>query len=192
MRTAEIVCDFIESPGRAADAVRERPRISLALAGYGAASLSIFLAHGVSGSTGFLGVSLAALAAVLLTRLALGVLLTGLVHMAAEAFGGKGRVLPLFVLMGLSDLAWTLILPATLLLEAASIHSRVAATGLFLCIYGLTLSLRVRSIMYNYRVGAVRAWLALLSPYAAAVGLGLAFFAAALWGLAQQAVRLVS
>jgi len=188
----DVFCDFIEAPDRAAEAVRERPPVWIALAGYAAASLSVFLAHGVAGSNGILGFSLAALGMLLLSRLALGVLLTGLVHMAAETFGGNGRALPLFVLMGLSDLAWTLLLPATLLMQVAAVHSRWMAAAVFLGIYWLCLSLRARSIRHNYRVGALKAWAALLSPYAAAAGLGLALFAAALWGLAQQAVRLFS
>jgi len=192
MSALDVFCDFFEAPERAAEAVRERPPVWIALAGYCAASVSVFLAHGVAGSNGLLGFSFASLGTLLLCRLALGILLTALVHMTAEAFGGSGRALPLFVLMGLSDLAWTLILPATLLLEAASARSRGAAVAVFIGIYWLCLSLRARSIRHNYGVGFLKSWAALLSPYAAVAGLGLALFAATLWGLAQQSMRLFS
>jgi len=189
MNGLEILSDFIEAPRRAADDARRRPSVLLGLAGYLVAALSLFMARKLVGQAGLAGTFLFALAALFVLRAGLGVVQTGVVHLVAEALGGRGGAVPLFTLMGLSELAWALVLPAVLIVQAAGAHSGWVFMAIFSLAYLLSLSLKARSIRHNYGLGTVKAWSALLFPYAAAAAVAAAALTAALVAVFQQVVQ---
>lgn len=192
MAFLDILSDFIEDPPRAAAAVREKPPIGLGVAAYGVAALSLFLSQAVWGRGSFVGNAWVSLGANFLMQLAGGLLLSAVVHLVMEVLGGHGRVTPLFVLLGLSSLGWTLILPISLVLLLLVPGPRWPVS-IFSFAVGLgVLSLKARSIAHNYGVPAAKGWFALGVPYMA-LGLiataGLLFMA---WGLVYQVIQLFS
>ena len=117
-RAMSVFYDFIEAPERAARTVQRHPPVVLGVLAFAIGALSFYLAHKLSGKMGVLGASLLSFSVIFVWRLGMGVVQTAVVHFVAESVGGKGKAVPLFVLMGLSELAWTLALPGVLLLMA--------------------------------------------------------------------------
>ena len=158
--------EFIERPHEAAARAAQAPRISLALLGYLLGAVSLSFAHGGSGT-----LDRVAAACVLgfLWHVGSGCVESALSHLAADALGGRGRALSLFVLFGLSDLAWASALPVTLILRALFPDSAWAvtlATGIIGC---QVLFYRARSLSDNYGLSPLSAWIALFLPWAAMI-----------------------
>lgn len=190
METLSVIADFIEAPEEAARRTRESPRIAAALLAFVAAGTSVFLAQAVAGRGGALWSLWVSWAIACLWHLLSGAAMTSFLHLSAETVGGRGRALPLFVLVGLSDLGWALALPAVLIARVffpdASWPSWVllALAGL------LVLCLRARSIRLNYGLSAGRSWVAVSIPYAGAALMAGAFASLAVFGLVQRLMRL--
>ncbi|HBL17300.1 MAG: hypothetical protein A2X36_05945 [Elusimicrobia bacterium GWA2_69_24] len=185
-----MICDFIEAPEQAAERVRGAPRTAWGVLAYIFAAASLYLAQAVLGKPAFLGVSGFSLALACFWSVAAGILLAAVIHLFAEALGGTGRVLPLFVLLGFSELAWTLVVPATLILQAVAPGSIWTCRLFFLAVGCVALSLKARSIRLNYGLPALQSWVALLAPYAAIALLAALFMAAAVWGVVRQVMNL--
>lgn len=192
MSGLDVVADFIEDPARAAEAVREDPPIGLGLAAFALGALSVFLAQAVAGRSSLFGASWAALAILCLWRVFWGLLGAAVLHLTAEVVGGRGRALPLFVLLGLSDLAWALALPGVLLCQAFLPGPRWGTAAVFMVVGFVSLSLKARSLSHNYRIGMTRAWLALSAPLLAAMAALFAFVSLAVWGAVGQLLKLLA
>jgi len=194
-RTADalaIFYDFIEAPVLAAEETRAHPPVAFGALGYILAAMSVFLAQAVYGEEALLGLSWFSLSLTCVWNLGTGFLLAAVVHLFAESLGGRGRVVPLFVLLGFSELAWAVFLPGVFIVQAVLPESRWALKFLFVSVGTMTLLLKARSIRHNYRFGSLPAWISLLAPYAA-VALSLTLLtAAALWGLIHQILKVAA
>jgi hypothetical protein len=188
----ELLEDFLLDPPRAAEDVRRKPPLFTGLLSFVLGGLSVALAFAVLQKGGAFGGVWPAAALTCLWHVFSGAVMTALLHLIADAAGGEGRASSLFVLLGLSNLGWTLILPAALLSRALLPGSVWPFSLMFLFAGGLTFLLRVRSVRDNYGIGIGRAWLAVLLPYAALFALAFLALALAMWGLAVQVVKAVS
>jgi hypothetical protein len=185
----DILFDFIEAPKRAAESVREDPPLGLGLAAYVASAVGLFLANALAGRFQLFGVSWVSLLVTCLWHVLIWLMMSSLLHLVAEAAGGEGRALPLFVLLGLSNLVWTLALPGVLLVQALELP-RLAISLLFSIIGFLGLYLQARSIGHNYQVSPAQAWITLAVPYLGAGALILLMISLAIWGVIAQILKL--
>lgn len=187
-----VLYNFIEAPRDAASATRRRPLVGLGVLGYAVASLSIFLASRLVEGSGMSEGALFLLGFMFIWRLGTGIVLTAVVHFIAESMDGEGKGVPLFVLMGLSELTWTLLLPGTMLILAFLPGSRWAGTALFGIVGLVCLGAKARSVAHNYGFGALKAWFSLLVPYLAVAAVGTLLFFTALVGFMHQLIKLFS
>lgn len=185
-----VFCEFIESPEVAAERVRRVPLTAWGVLAYVFAAASLYLAQAVLGKPAFLGVSGFSLALACFWSVAAGILLAAVIHLFAEALGGTGRALPLFVLLGFSELVWALVVPATLILQALAPGSIWTCRLLFAAVGCAALVLKARGIRLNYGLPKLQSWVALLAPYAAMAALAMLFMAAAVWGVIRQVMNL--
>lgn len=181
----DIVAGLLDDPDRAVRVVMSRRPVGLGLAAFLAAGTSFYL--GVQVALVQPRAGLAGLILVLLWQFASGIVLTALVHLLVEMGGTRGSAVSLFVLMGLSELPWTLAVPGALLLAAAA--SGPAASGIlvFSAIELMCLSMKARFIRLNYGISSARAWSLLALPYLAS----LAFLAAGAAFFSWSAAKLV-
>lgn len=184
--------DFVEDPARSAEAARKRPPLALGLTAYVAAAVGLFAAQGLAGQHALLGVSWPALAISAAWTLGMGALFSAVVHLAAEAAGGRGSALALFSLFGFARLGWALSLPAVLMLKAFVPQAGWATSALFVVTGLWVIVLETRSVRLLYGFGRGRAAAVVLAPYAAAAGAVLLVVAAAAWSAFYHVMRLVS
>lgn len=188
----DVLADFIESPRRAAEAARRDPPYGLALAAFALAGLSVFLAQALAGRFQLLGVTWASLLSLCLWRVLWGLLCAAVFHLTAEALGGRGRVLPLFTLFGLSDLAWTLLLPGTLLCLAFLPSPRWGVFAFSLAVGFVSFSLKARSLSHNYDISLRRAFVVLSVPVGVVMAALFAMFSLAVWSAVARLVKLAA
>jgi len=188
----ELIEDFLLDAPRAAEDVRRQPPLLAGLGAYLLGGLSVALAFAVLQPGGALGGAWPFLTLSCLWHVFSGAVMTALLHLIADALGGQGRASSLFVLLGLSDLGWALLLPAALLSRALLPGSLWPFPLMFLFAGTVTLLLRIRSVKDNYGIGLGRAWLAVLLPYAALFVLSLLGLALATWGVVIQIVKAFS
>jgi hypothetical protein len=184
--------DFMEDPERAAQQIRQDPPVLLGFFAFLVSSFSTFLAEALTGRLGFLGASMLSMSIAILWHLGIGLLQAAVVHVVAEASGGEGKVVPLFVLLGLSELAWALVLPGVLVVQAFFPDSPWAIAGLFFAVSLIVMYLKVRSIVLNYGFGVLQALFALIFPLLAAAASLFMICAVAMGGLFQQLLKLSS
>ena len=122
----------------------------------------------------------------------MGILQTGLVHVVAEVCGGKGRAVSLFVMLGLSELAWALVLPSMLVVQAFFPDSKWGLPLVSFVVSLICLLLKVRSIRLNYRFGSLQAWFSILFPHLAVAAAVFFMMLAAIWDVVRLFKGLVS
>lgn len=184
--------DFVEDPARSAEAARRRPPLALALAAYVASAAGLFAAQALSGRAALLGVSWPAFAFSAAWTLGAGALFSALVHLAAEAAGGRGSALALFSLFGFARLGWALSLPAALMARAFLPDAGWAPGLLFALVSLWVFVLEARTVRLLYGFGRARAAAVVLAPYAAAGLALLLVFAAMAWSAFYHLMRLAS
>ncbi|MBI5202864.1 MAG: hypothetical protein HY925_14830, partial [Elusimicrobia bacterium] len=102
--------------------------------------------------------------------------------------GNHGSGVGLFVLVGLSELGWALVLPTALILRALKLDS-ILSVGLVLMIAGVfNMRLKARSVRHIYGLSATKAWGLLMLPY---IGSFLFFAAIGAAVLVSAAVSIV-
>ena len=164
---AEILSDFIEDPPRAAEVVGRGRPVALGVLAFLSAGVSVFLAQALLRPAGLSAVSGFSLAFHCGWQIVSGFFLAAVLHLLAEASGGgslRGEASGLFVLLGLSESAWALAVPAALLLRLLAPSAWGARTALFAAIGLATLILKARSVRDNYGMSMGKAWLILLAP----------------------------
>lgn len=184
--------DFIEEPARSAEAARRRPPLALSMAAYVAAAAGLYAAQALAGRLIFLGVSWPALVFMCAWSVGIGAFFAAAVHLAAEAAGGRASALALFALFGFARLAWGVTLPAMLLLKALAPESGWAAGAVFVFAGGWVFVLEARSVRLVYGFSRGRALAVVMAPYAALAVGALLVFAAAIWGVVYQVMRLLA
>ncbi|MBI4347678.1 MAG: hypothetical protein HY553_12545 [Elusimicrobia bacterium] len=190
MISFEVLAEFIEEPKHAARLVAERKPWPLGLAAFLVAGGSLFLSQAVSRH--FLPVASgpASFVAVCLWTLVSGFLLVAALHLLADAQGLEGSGVALFVLVGMSELVWALVLPASLVLRALRADSFLTLLPLLALAGILSLRLKARSIRHVYGVSATKAWGLLMLPYMGSFLIVAAIGAAALVSAAVSIVKL--
>ncbi len=174
----DILYDFLGDPDRAAGRVLERRPLGLALLSLVLSALSFYVAQEAAAGLdwgGLFGVVLVAT-----WGLAHALALTAFLRLSTGAPG-----LGLFILMSLSELAWTLAVPAAML--ARLVNSRAAAPALFFLIGLLSLALKARGVRQAGRLPAAEAWLQLGFAYVAClffIGAAAAYAVWRCWALA--------
>lgn len=190
----ELFDDFLEAPGRAGETARERPSLGLGTFAFLMGAAHLYLAHALSGRFGLLGLSLASVGLQGVWRLAAGAVETAVVHLAAEAAGGRGRAASLFMLMGLSELvAGALAVPGVLLAQALFPTQAAWAIRAAFWVSGLVaFLLKVRSVRQVHGFGPGRAVFVLLLPWLAFIAAAGGLTLIAAWGAAQQVIQAFS
>lgn len=165
MIALELLAEFIDEPQKAARLASERRPWPVGLAALMVSGGSLFLAQAVSRH--FLPVASgpASLVAVCLWSVLTGFLLAAALHLLADAYGHAGSGAGLFVLIGLSELVWALVLPCALVLKAGRLDSIPALMALLSLAGLLNMRLKARSIRHIYGISATRAWGLLMLPY---------------------------
>jgi len=181
-----LLYEFIEDPRVAAKHADLRPPVATGVAAYLLAAGSMYLTRPLLGDG---GLSWFGLAAVCAWNLATGILFAAGTHLFAEILGGRGRVVPLFVMLGFSELAWSLAVPGALLLNALRPGDVLAGKILIATAGTVVAVLKARSIRFNYRFGRGQAWSSLLAPYAALAACLIVGAVGSLWWLTQQLSR---
>ena len=178
MSPLELIYDYFEDHVRLAAVVRERRPVAVGILGFLIGGLSVFLAQALTHRLHVLSFSWASLAMVEGWKILMGFLLAAVLHLILELQGHEGDAVALFILFGLADLSWALMVPLTLLLRLVG-RSSWPITAAFILVGFLSLSLKARGIQDGYRVTAGKAWFTLSLPYLTLVAgsvLALSFF----------------
>ena len=175
----ELFSEFIEEPQHAARLAIDRRPWHLGLLALVVSATSLFLAQPVSHHFLPVASGLASWFLVCLWTVLTGFLLTATLNLLAEAWGGSGSGVALFVLVGMSELAWALVLPCALVLKAVRLDGWVSLFWLILFAAVASLRLKARSLRHVYGLSGTRAWALLLIPYIGAFVLVSAVGAAA-------------
>ena len=200
----DLAFDFIDEPARAAAAARARRPVAAAVAAVLLAAVSLFLAQAVSVS--FLPVSSGPFSFVFICawRVIGTFLLAGVLHLTVEVvarrgFGAhhadppsRGQAAGLFVLLGLSDLAWTLALPGVLILKALGLDNWLTVWLLIGALGTLSIRYMARSVRENYGLSSPMAWTIVSLPYIGLAVLGAGFFALAVGGVVVSMLKMFS
>lgn len=184
----ELFYDFLEFPERAAQTAAQRPPVAFGIAAHCAAAATLFLAQSLSGG-GAMGSSLFVLGMYCVWNVASGFLMAALVHLFADGMGGNGRVVPLFVMLAYSELAWLLALPATLLALAlfpGSAWPAYLATG---AVGMVVVLVKIRTIRLNYGFSRLQAAISFAAPYATISAALILGFCGMLWMLVAAASK---
>lgn len=165
MITFEVLAEFIEEPKHAARLVTEKRPWPLGLAALLVSGGSLFLAQAASRHFLPLAMGPASFVAVCLWSAVCGFTLAAALHLLADAQGHAGSGIGLFVLIGLSELVWALVLPASMVLRVLRLDS-ILSVMLLLVVAGiLSMRLKARSVRHIYGISATRAWSLLMLPY---------------------------
>lgn len=189
MGPLELLYDCFEDHVKAARHIEERRPLAFGVLCFALGGAGLFAAQALAERLVLLPFSWYSCALVVLWELAAGFLLTAVLHLILDMGGFRGSAAGLFVLLGVAELAWTLALPLLLLSRLAGPRSPWAATGIFLFVGLLSLSLKARGIKDNYGVSLGRAWLTLSLPYLAVAGAAVLAFSLALAGLVLELVK---
>lgn len=164
----ELIYDYFEDHVRLAGVVRETQPVALGVLGFLVGGLSLFVAQALTNRLHILTFSWTSLAVVLLWKVAMGFVLAAVIHLILELQGLKGDAGALFILFGLADVAWALVVPGVMIARAVS-RSTLPVSIVFLAVGFLTLSLKARSLQDGYKISSGRAWFMLGLPYLAVV-----------------------
>ena len=185
----ELVYDFFEDSAEAVAAVRSRRPLGLGVLGWLLGALSFFAVMAVSGRVSPLPWGGLELAFCLLWELATGCALVAFVHLIADFQGRRGSASELFVLFGLADLAWALVVPAVFILTAVCPRAHWLLAASFLIVGYYNLSLKARCLRDAYQMSLGRAWVTLALPYLAAFLAGALVFSLAIASLLLQILK---
>jgi len=180
----ELLFDFFEDHLKAAAAVRARRPLALGSLCFALGALSFYVATAVSGRLDPLPFGLITLTLLLLWELAMGFVLTAVLHLIAEMEGRQGSAAELFVLFGMANLIWGLAIPLVMVFMSVLPRPHWPVTAVFLIVGFFNLSLKARSLQDTYQVSSGRAWVTLILPYLAtlmASGLALSLAMASLF-----------
>lgn len=179
----DLVYDYFEDHVRSAAIVRERRPLALGVLGFLVGGVSVFVAQALTQRLHLLSFSWTSLAVMLAWKVLASFLLVAVLHLVLELQGLRGDAVALFICFGLADLAWTLAVPAALMVRAVSSSSWLV-TASFMAVGFLTLSLKARSLQDAYRISSGKAWITLGLPY-------LALVAGALLALSLVVLRVI-
>ncbi len=183
MNLSDIFYDYLESPEKAQEAILARPPMALAFLGFLTAAVS--LSFWDSLKTGGLAFFIARTGSIFLWNLFAAFLWAALLHLyvsmkSPEALPPK-TAKAIIVYFGLADFSWALaIVAAFIFLIPNAFHylsfPALAAAGF------LNLALKARGVKSVYRFSGPKAWLLILTPYAAFLIFGICFLILSLSG----------
>lgn len=156
---ARLASDSRETTG---EIIRRRP-VSVGVAGYFIGALSLFVMHGMNLSVHSLSGGFFLLAVLFSIQLLAGIVFASIVHLFMEAWGHRGDAAGLFVIFGLSDIAWTLLVPA-LILQSLLTAGRLGAV-VFLFVTAIHLYVRTLGVGSVYNAGKWKSFFAVVMPY---------------------------
>jgi hypothetical protein len=166
MDVLEFLYDYFEDRAHAAALIRQRRPFALGLLGALAGGASVFVAEALGGRMHVFSFSGPSLMLTLLWQVAMLFVLTAALHLLLDMTGARGDAGALFVHLGLSQLAWLAVVPATLVAQALFPSSTFWAAFLaFAAVWIWSLALKARGMRDEYGIGEGRAWLTLGLPY---------------------------
>lgn len=180
MAITDTLAGLVENPqDTVAGIVSGRGPVSAGIFGYFAGALSLLAALEMAGGGYSLPGVLFLLAAVFMVQSAGGFVTASIVHSFMDAYGRKGSSSGLFILFGISDLAWTLLVPGVIIAGAAGNWK----WGLlfFVLAGAVNIYARAAAVRRSYNAGRVESLLAVCAPYLIACAGLAAFF---IFGLA--------
>lgn len=191
MNSVELLYDFFEDHAKAAvNANRFRPvvigTLALALGG-----MSNFVAQALAGRLFAFSFTLPSLGLAVLWEIALGFVLTAVLHLILEFSNVKGSAAALFVLLGFSSIVWSLAIPLLLIFRLLRPESVLAPSLVFMLVGFLVLGFKARSLRDNYHIGSAQAWVTLLMPYFAVFVAAVMMFSFAIWSAITQLIKMV-
>ena len=167
MDVLEFLYDYFEDRAHAAALIRQRRPFALGLLGALAGGVSVFVAEALGGRFHLLSFNGPSLLLVLLWQVTMLFALTAALHLLLDMTGARGDAGALFVHLGLSQLAWLAVVPATLVAKALFPGSTFWAAFLaFGGVWAWSLALKARGLRDEYAIGEGRAWVTLGLPYA--------------------------
>lgn len=188
MNSVELLFDYFEDHVKASAVIVERKPLALGVLCFLVGGLSLFVAQGLAHRLTLLSFSWASCSLTLMWELTAGFILAAMVHVILEMGGAIGSAPALFVLFGMSDLAWALSIPLLLVTRAFFGGSSWLVTAVFLGVGFYAVVLKVRGIQDNYHVSPGRAWMSLSLPYVAVVAISLV---AATLAVAELVMKLI-
>jgi len=173
MNALELLYDYFEDRAHATALIRQRRPFALGLLAALIGATSLFFAEALAGRLVFLSFSWPSLLLALLWRTSLILAAAAVLHFLLDMSGARGDSGALFVHLGLSELAWTALVPCILIAQSLSPHSPWPVRLSFIAVGFWSLALKARALRDEYGVGEARAWATLIMP-----GLALACLAA--------------
>lgn len=143
--------------------IRRRP-VSVGMAGYFIGALSLFVMHGMNLSIHSLSGGFFLLAVLFFIQVLAGIVFASIIHLFMEAWGHRGDAAGLFVIFGISDIAWTLLVPA-LIVQSFLIAGRGYGTLVILFVTGIHLYVRTLCVGSVYNAGKWKSFFAVVMPY---------------------------
>lgn len=173
MDVLELLYDYFEDRSHATALIRQRRPYALGLLGALIGATSLYLAQALAGRLVMLSFSWPSFLLALLWRTSLIFAAAAVLHFLLDLSGARGDCGALFVHLGLSELAWTALVPCVLISQSLFAHSPWPVRLSFLAVGLWSLALKARAMRDEYGVGEARAWMTLVLP-----GLALACLAA--------------
>jgi hypothetical protein len=165
LNALELLFDFFEDHAQAAAAVRQRRPLALGVFCLVIGAVSFFASLCLVGRLSPLPFGWISVSLFILWELATGFLLASVLHMISDMEGSSGSASGLFILLGMANLVWALLVPAAMLLMAAFPRNGWPLTAAFLLVGYFNLSLKARGVRDCYGVSLGRSWMTLLLPY---------------------------
>lgn len=169
MNALELLFDFFEDHAKAAAAVRQRRPLALGMLCLIIGAVSFFASLCLTGRIAPMPFGWISMSLFILWELATGFMLAAVLHMICDMEGNSGSASGLFILLGMANLVWALLVPATMLLMAAFPRNHWPLTATFLLVGYFNLSLKARGLRDSYGVSLGRSWMTLILPYFAVV-----------------------
>lgn len=164
--------NFVLKPSLTINQIMQERKLKLALLGYGIGAFSIVLAHGVTSGTSIIGFIFSFLF-FLFFNVCISFFFSATAHLFLELTTGRGRAAGLFVLLGLSEFAKTLLVAFSLI--ALSFPAIYAYKGLFvLAVLLLQLFFVLYMMKHAYGLSKTMTFFALIISFVPAV---ICFFA---------------
>jgi hypothetical protein len=167
MDVLEFVYDYFEDRAHAAALIRQRRPFALGVLGVLIGGTSFFFFDALGGRFTVLSFSVPALSLVLLWQFVMLFASTAILHLLLDMTGARGDAGALFVHLGLSEMAWLVAVPATLIAQLLFTQSAWPVRFVFVGVGLWSLALKARGMRDEYGIGEGRAWVTLGLPYLA-------------------------
>jgi len=140
------------------------------MSAYFAGAAGLFFMSGLRVSAQSLGECLFVILTIFLIQAAAGFIFSSIAHSFLDMSGHSGTAAGLFVLFGISDLAWTLLVPLAIYNSLLPASAGLSAV-FFIAVSAVNIYLKTEFIKHMYGVGRFTAFFAVTIPYLLTAGI---------------------